>query len=933
MKERYLKCIVITAFICILLTHVCAHAEDNTRLWTCPFCTAILNDQEGFDPSLESWECQYCHTLIDNSGEDTSSFDPETAFEGARFPGWYWYCDNCEAFLNIQNGFDDHFDSWVCTECGFENPISEAATYETPEEFLSDMGRSYTPDGINYYITPHIFESQKRYDFQNAGEKNTMSFGKYSLGYLHVYGDINDSTSYQRCAAFGVNSGDFSFAYDYSGELLQSENDEWSLYSSNDKTVDGIKLDHPIGNGCMIIQTSSDGLTYTTVDSFGNLFSDYPTGVKDIYFLNDEECLSGTFFRIIVAYQTRKKIGESNVLFIHNDEFDNRYHTEVYDFYAGYDVPFVGLYSLASRESTVNITPKLFENSDEYHYKGDVTARTMAFGNKSLGSFSLFGQIIHADTAKDIPIVTIADNSIPVIFYQYIDVLRNNDSAWELTEDGANKVDDIDIGRKIGLGAYIIQHSLDNKEWETDYIMTDIFREYSLEKTEYPFSLNDEMKNGIYYRVIVAYQTRRKTEPTRVLFVNKDNYEYLKHVEVYTLHVMSDPDHASIDIWDSDIAAGISGFEIWKYGTRYDVTVDGNAVEDGDKFTDNAEYTVTVTTPLGKTDSKVFTVENGDDPKNYESEEVEDLSQIMGEAVIQVHHFDAIQPVNTGKDNGFAKQTIINQDDPHAGWSLGHFTISGFSAKEKDDAGDWIFYKVLGDSGEEYDDNIVLQFDLREDIDALHGQNTMKIADDTETFDQGFNYRGNPFRRGALLIQHEKPDGSIGETQQYANYLDAKESINANTSIEIKEEGDYRIALDYEIASRGALNRPIINDYRVYLTFKVRNGNCTVFTFDLDNGMELENGAITESGFKLTFAESHYLKVFIKREALSYGVDGYKLNTSFNGFAKEGIPYTEPGLYTISAGIPSTGHLTEKQIFVGSKEEYENYVLAGHNQD
>lgn len=930
MKERYQKCIVITMFVCIFFTYVCAHAEDNTRVWTCPYCTAILNDQKGFDSSLDSWVCQYCHTLIDNSDQEVSSFDPETAFESSRFPGWYWYCDNCEAFLNIQNGFDDHLDSWICTECGFENAISEEAKYETPEAFLSDRGRSFTPDGVNYYITPHIFESQEQYDFQNAGEKNTMSFGAYTLGHLRVYGDINDPTSYHSCAAFGLNSGDFSFAYDYSGNLLENENDEWSLCSSNGKTVDGITLDHPIGKGCMIIQTSSDGLTYTTVDSFGNLFSDYPTGVKNIYYLNEEECLSGTFFRIIVAYQTRKKVGESNVLFIHNDNFDNRYHTEVYDFYVGYDIPFVGLFSLASRESNVDVTPKLFENSNEYHYKGDVTTRTMAFGEKAMGSFSLFGQIIRADTAKDIPEVTIAEGSIPVICYNYKDVLSNTDSTWELADDGTKKVEDIDIGRKIGLGAYIIQHSLDNKEWETDCIISDIFQEYSLEKTVYPFFLNNDMKDGVYYRVIVAYQTRRKTDTTRVLFVNKDNYEYLKHVEVYTLHVISDPNHASIDIWGADTASEISGFEIWKYGTRYDVTVDGKAVEDGDKFTENAEYIVTVTTPLGKTESKSFIVDNGIDPKSYESENINDLSQIIGEAEIQVHHFDAIQPVNTGKDNGFAERNIIGKNDPHSGWSLGHFTISGFSAKEKDESGNWIFYRVLGESGEEYDDNIVLQFDLKEDIDALHGQTTLTIGDDTETFDQEFNYRGDPFGRGTLLIQHEKPDGSIGETLQHANYLDAKESINANSSLELNEEGDYRIALDYEIVSKGALNRP--TNYRIYLTFKVRNGNCTVFAFDLDNNMELENGAITETGFKLAFAESHYLKVFIKHERLSYGVDDYYLNTSFNGFAKEGIPYTEPGLYTITACIPSTGHLTEKQIFVGSKDEFDNYVSAQHKQ-
>ena len=43
----------------------------------------------------------------------------------ARFPGINWYCDKCNAFLNIQKGFDDHKKIWKCKECGFKNEISE----------------------------------------------------------------------------------------------------------------------------------------------------------------------------------------------------------------------------------------------------------------------------------------------------------------------------------------------------------------------------------------------------------------------------------------------------------------------------------------------------------------------------------------------------------------------------------------------------------------------------------------------------------------------------------------------------------------------------------------------------------------------------------------------------------------------------------------
>ena len=43
-----------------------------------------------------------------------------------KYPNIDWYCDECDAYLNEQSGFDDHCGTWVCTECGHENEISES---------------------------------------------------------------------------------------------------------------------------------------------------------------------------------------------------------------------------------------------------------------------------------------------------------------------------------------------------------------------------------------------------------------------------------------------------------------------------------------------------------------------------------------------------------------------------------------------------------------------------------------------------------------------------------------------------------------------------------------------------------------------------------------------------------------------------------------
>ena len=56
---------------------------------------------------------------------------------GERFPDIDWWCDHCNAYLNIQTGFDDHKYIWACTECGFKNSISSANIYDSIEDLLN----------------------------------------------------------------------------------------------------------------------------------------------------------------------------------------------------------------------------------------------------------------------------------------------------------------------------------------------------------------------------------------------------------------------------------------------------------------------------------------------------------------------------------------------------------------------------------------------------------------------------------------------------------------------------------------------------------------------------------------------------------------------------------------------------------------------------
>lgn len=96
--------------------------EYKDEEYFCPHCGAILNDQDGFDPSLSSWICTNCHKQL--VGEDSGS---------DFFGDTVWYCDNCGAVLNDQKGFTETEMSWKCEKCGYENSITEDDIITMPE--------------------------------------------------------------------------------------------------------------------------------------------------------------------------------------------------------------------------------------------------------------------------------------------------------------------------------------------------------------------------------------------------------------------------------------------------------------------------------------------------------------------------------------------------------------------------------------------------------------------------------------------------------------------------------------------------------------------------------------------------------------------------------------------------------------------------------
>ena len=253
-------------------------------------------------------------------------------------------------------------------------------------------------------------------------------------------------------------------------------------------------------------------------------------------------------------------------------------------------------------------------------------------------------------------------------------------------------------------------------------------------------------------------------------------------------------------------------------------------------------------------------------------------------------------------EDNFYGMEIIDPKDKHYGWDLGYFFISGFT-EHRELNENHIFLKNVGDE-------ITLWFNLQQDINAPTGNSKLAIKNDNDITDQYFGLPKTNFGRGALIVRYTDYQNISHDPIVYTNFLEAAAFPFANTKIELFEEGDYEVALDYSIDK---------NHYKIPFTFSIRNSNCMVYPFDVITKSELVNNSYTEDGFYLDLARSRYLEINVKRVVMVNGVEDIRFNKS----ARDGEQYIDDGIYIITVRNKVTGEQTEKRIYVGA--DYKQY--------
>ena len=228
------------------------------------------------------------------------------------------------------------------------------------------------------------FDVTNDYNFSSASEVSTMSYGRKQMGTLTISGNITDTSTFKNKAAYGVGDESvISFSYSYDGAYQTSTKEDWNLRSDSGTKVDEFDLSGSIDKGVLLVQTSSDGTTWVNaVNPITNFYASNPSGKADFYTTDGADVAQGKYYRVILAYQTGRKIGESGILWWIKDVYEDKRHVEVYEFYLVVNSGTISLHNLAVDESSL---PEIEGFTQETIKRGE----TLLDGSTTTKGFSI----------------------------------------------------------------------------------------------------------------------------------------------------------------------------------------------------------------------------------------------------------------------------------------------------------------------------------------------------------------------------------------------------------------------------------------------------------------------------------------------------------------------------------------------------------------
>lgn len=242
-----------------------------------------------------------------------------------------------------------------------------------------------------------LFELSDNNDYNIEWQQEVTSFayGKSSLGSFSINGDIDDVATYRGKTAYGV-SGNLSFSYTYNGYLQGNSAESWNISSDTATSVAGYSLTGSVGQGVVLIQTSTNGSVYENVVNPVTDFFSGKNGRENFYTTDGNTVAQGSFYRIIIAYETRRKTGTTGIWPFKKDVFEYKNNVEIYEFYVCRNDAVISIHNLAVDESSL---PEIEGYTQETIKRGE----TLLDGSTTTKGFSIdkLGSSYLVSVAKD----------------------------------------------------------------------------------------------------------------------------------------------------------------------------------------------------------------------------------------------------------------------------------------------------------------------------------------------------------------------------------------------------------------------------------------------------------------------------------------------------------------------------------------------------
>ena len=215
---------------------------------------------------------------------------------------------------------------------------------------LCDSG-AVTAAGKSKKLEGTSFEMNDANGFivSETSKSKQLCYGKRALGEVYLQGSIDEKSSFGDCTVYSTTS-ELSISYHYDGKTLQSDNkDEWNLFESDSKSLNGIDLQKKMKKGAAVIQCSIDGKDWDNVCIETDVFGKNKTILNDLYKIDEYDIRFGLYYRVFVGYRVGKRTkAQKKLKFITDDTYEYKEIVEQYDFYVTYSQNAVILRDISS---------------------------------------------------------------------------------------------------------------------------------------------------------------------------------------------------------------------------------------------------------------------------------------------------------------------------------------------------------------------------------------------------------------------------------------------------------------------------------------------------------------------------------------------------------------------------------------------------------